>query len=211
MAFSGFSPHDFATFSIEGLEPRMKAIQERIQPKFKELGEELGATVSALAGHEMFLHIAKHARRKVNPPVDTWMAFASNKRGYKQFPHFQVGLFDDRLFIWLALIYELPAKTNIGKTYLKHIDELRQTIPGSYMLSFDHMKKDAVSAADLSKKELKAALEKFRDVKKTELLIGKVMMADEPLISDGPKLTAEIAAVFETLSPLYRLAMQVQP
>ena len=38
------------------------------------------------------MHVAKHARRSVNPPIDTWVAFAPNKRGYKMLPHFQIGL-----------------------------------------------------------------------------------------------------------------------
>ena len=34
-------------------------------------------------------HVAKHARRSVNPPKDTWVAFATSKRGYKMLPHFK--------------------------------------------------------------------------------------------------------------------------
>ncbi|WP_397261357.1 DUF1054 family protein [Peribacillus simplex] len=32
--------------------------------------------MSVLTGDEMYPHVAKHARRKVNPPNDTWVAFA---------------------------------------------------------------------------------------------------------------------------------------
>src|SRR5699024_11327687 len=73
--------------------------------------------VRAMVGSDMHLHIAKHARRTVNPPNDTWMAIAGNKRGYKKHPHFQVGLWDDHLFIWLAYIYELPRseERRVGK------------------------------------------------------------------------------------------------
>ncbi|MDY0396250.1 DUF1054 family protein [Virgibacillus halophilus] len=88
MSFSGFDNEDFAIFSIEGLDHRMKALQERLQPKFAELGEELAADLSAKLGNEMFLHIAKHARRTVNPPDNTWLAIADSKRGYKKTPAF---------------------------------------------------------------------------------------------------------------------------
>src|SRR6478735_5437092 len=128
MSFTGFTQDDFDTFAIDGLDGRMEAIRERIQPKFKALGDSLAQDLSLFAGTEMFLHIAKHLRRKINPPVDTWMAICPNKRGYKQVPHFQVGLFDDRVFIWLALIYELPNKSNIATTYLKHIKTIRRII-----------------------------------------------------------------------------------
>src|SRR5690606_31613238 len=95
MQFTGFTQQDFDTFHIEGLEDRMEAIQQRIQPKFQAIGDVLTDDLSAMVGSEMYLHIAKHARRTVNPPKDTWLAIAGNKRGYKQHPHFQVGLFDD--------------------------------------------------------------------------------------------------------------------
>src|SRR5690625_163422 len=97
MTFNGFNQDDFSVFKIDGLEKRMEAIQKQIQPKFKELGTELVEDLSTYLGNEVFLHIAKHARRTVNPPQDTWLAIADNKRGYKKHPHFQVGLFDDQI------------------------------------------------------------------------------------------------------------------
>ncbi len=68
MTFKGFEKVDFDTFYIEGLEERMEAIQTRIQPKFQQIGNELVDFLAAQLGNEMFLHIAKHARRTVNPP-----------------------------------------------------------------------------------------------------------------------------------------------
>ncbi len=44
MTFSGFEAKDFDTFTIEGLDERMEAIQKRIQPKFKQISEELFLT-----------------------------------------------------------------------------------------------------------------------------------------------------------------------
>ncbi len=121
MKFTGFNKEDFDTFLIDGLDARMEAIQTRIQPKFQEIGTELADDLSMKLGNEVYLHIAKHARRTVNPPNDTWLAICDNKRGYKKHPHFQVGLFDDRLFIWLALIYELPNKSKICRSIHRSI------------------------------------------------------------------------------------------
>lgn len=95
MDFTGFMEEDFDAFTIDGLDERMEAIRERIQPKFKSIGDELSGPLSEMTGKEMHVHIAKHARRTKNPPNDTWMAFCHDKRGYKKHPHFQIGLFDD--------------------------------------------------------------------------------------------------------------------
>ncbi|UQZ87170.1 hypothetical protein SK3146_06467 [Paenibacillus konkukensis] len=206
MAFQGFTQADFDVFTTPGLEARMEGIQGLIQPKFKAIGDALCDETAVLAGDEMFLHIAKHARRTVNAPVDTWMALCHNKRGYKQHPHFQVGLFDDRVFVWLALIYELPEKQAIARAYLNELDRLRDIIPSDYKLSFDHMKKDAVAFGELSDNELQAELERFRDVKKAELLIGRTLLSSDPVLADGEQFLDLVRQTIRTLMPLYQTA-----
>lgn len=205
MKFEGFTQNDFNTFNIEGLDERMKAIQERIQPKFRVIGDELSQELSMIAGNEMFLHIAKHARRKVNPPKDTWLAIAANKRGYKQHPHFQIGLFDDHVFIWLAFIYELPRKTDIAKTFLKQMDTLEEIVPKHYVVSLDHMKKDCIAMENL---DLEASLIRFRDVKKAEFLIGKHIDANDPILQDGEAFMQMAKETFQTLLPIYKLSFE---
>jgi uncharacterized protein YktB (UPF0637 family) len=206
MTFPGFTQTDFDVFSIPGLEGRMEGIQGRIQPKFKALGDELCEEAALLSGKEMFLHIAKHARRTVNAPVDTWMAVCDNKRGYKQHPHFQVGLFDDRVFIWLALIYELPNKQNIAQQYINKLKQVRRLIPKDYVLSFDHMKKDAEPVRKMSEQQLGEALQRFRDVKKAELLIGRNIASSDPVLADGDAFVKLAKETVTALMPLYNMA-----
>lgn len=200
-----FTQHDFDTFKIDGLTERMEAIQTRIQPNFRKLGDALIDDVQALVGSEMYVHIAKHARRTVNPPNDTWMAFAGNKRGYKKHPHFQIGLWDDHLFIWLAFIYELPNKTNMAANFLHHIDELDTIIPDDYVISLDHMKKDAVKKQDI---DLEKALTRFHDVKKAEFLVGRHIQPNDPILQDQDALLACIKETYQTLIPIYRMSYE---
>ncbi len=205
MQFEGFSKNDFDTFTIEGLDARMNAIEERIRPKFRTIGQALTDDLSASLGNEMFLHIAKHARRTVNPPKDTWLAISANKRGYKQHPHFQIGVYDDHLFIWLAFIYELPNKKDIAKTFLKNIKTFKKIVPNDFVISLDHMKKDSIPMKEIV---LEEALERFRDVKKAEFLIGRHIAADDPILSDGNKLLILVKETYDTLLPLYQLSFK---
>lgn len=205
MQFDGFTESDFQTFQIDGLEERMAAIQNRIQPKFKIIGDALTSDLTAMLGTEMFLHIAKHARRTVNPPKDTWLAIANNKRGYKKHPHFQVGLFDDHAFLWLAYIYELPNKAEFAKKFLNHMDVINEKIPGEFVISMDHMKKDAITLEEI---DLKKTLERFRDVKKAEFLIGRHIAADDPIVQDGDKFISLARDTFETLVPIFKLGYE---
>ncbi|WP_419872970.1 DUF1054 domain-containing protein [Candidatus Pristimantibacillus sp. PTI5] len=203
---AGFTQADFDVFGIEGLEERMAAIQNQIQPKFRAIGEQLSVDAAVHAGNEMHLHVARHARRKVNPPKDTWLAICSNKRGYKAHPHFQLGLFDDHLFLWLALIYEVPNKANIATAFLKQIDDVIAKVPKDYVLSLDHMKKESTPVGTMTKKDWKDALVRFRDVQKAELLIGRHVQANDPILRDGEALLALASSTYETLMPLYRMS-----
>ncbi|WP_226658480.1 YktB family protein [Pseudalkalibacillus hwajinpoensis] len=206
MSFKGFTKHDFNAFQIEGLDARMEAIQDRIQPKFATISEDIKSDLKILAGNEMYLHIARHARRTKNPPVDTWMAFSHNKRGYKMHPHFQIGLFDDHVFVWLAYIYELPGKPQMASLLLDHMNELQTTIPDSYWISTDHTKKTA--SQPITEIELDKVLTRFRDVKKGEFLVGRHFTSDDPLLQDGKHFIQEVKKTFETLMPFYHLSLQ---
>lgn len=205
MSFTSFTKKDFDTFTIDGLDERMQAIQERIQPKFAYIGETIQDDVSDMVGSEMYVHIARHARRTVNPPNDTWMAFAGNKRGYKKHPHFQIGLWDSHLFIWLAFIYELPNKTNMANTFLHHLDELDDIIPDDFVISLDHMKKAATKKKDT---DLEKSLIRFRDVKKAEFLVGRHIMPDDPILQNEETFLTHIKETFQTLLPIYRLSYE---
>lgn len=205
MQFEGFSQNDFDTFTIEGLDARMYAIEERIRPKFRTIGQTLTDDLSASLGNEMFLHIARHARRTVNPPKDTWLAISANKRGYKQHPHFQIGVYDDHLFIWLAFIYELPNKKEIAKTFLKNVKTIKKIVPADFVISLDHMKKNSTSMKEIV---LEEALERFKDVKKAEFLIGRHIAANDPILTDGNELLKLIQETYDTLLPLYQLSFK---
>ncbi|RLL45195.1 DUF1054 domain-containing protein [Oceanobacillus piezotolerans] len=205
MTVQGFRKVDFETFHIEGLDERMEAIQSRIQPKFQEIGEELVNFLSANLGNEVYLHIAKHARRTVNPPKDTWLAIADNKRGYKKHPHFQLGLFDDHLFIWLAFIYELPNKKEMAEKLLDNYDELKG-LPEDFMISLDHTQKEAISLAELERKHL----ERFRDVKKGEFLIGRHLSKEDERVQNGDKIIDIAKETYTALIPYYQKALTVR-
>ncbi len=191
---------DFDVFTIDGLEPRMDALKERIRPKFEELGAIFSNYFTTQLGEEFFPHVAKHARRKTNPPNDSWVAFAPYKRGYKAMPHFQIGLFESHLFINLAVIYEAPNKIAIANHLLEH-ENLITALPASFYISGDHMspKTDEISVESAEK-----ILTRFRDVKKGEVLIGVKVLRDDAIQLSEKGLLALIEQTFETLLPIYR-------
>ena len=203
--FQGFNKEDFEVFQIEGLEPRMEALIERIRPKLNYLGQYFAQELSILTGEEIFPHVAKHARRTINPPKDTWVAFAPNKRGYKMMPHFQIGLWGTHLFVWYAVIYEAPSKTEVGKRMLQNVSVISQQVPNHFVWSVDHMQPESTPHEELSKEDLEKMFIRLQTVKKAELLCGIQIPLEEAVKMSGDELINTIHHTFETLLPLYKL------
>ncbi|MGI8314028.1 YktB family protein [Halobacillus mangrovi] len=207
--FNGFTQKDFDVFSIPGLENRMSALREQISPKLEAIATELEPDVTALTGDEMFVHVAKHARRKTNPPNDTWAALASNKRGYKKLPHFQVGLWESHVFIWFAVIYESPIKQDFAKTLDKNRKEIFSQIPDHFVWSVDHTKPDSIPQEEVDEEKFLSMTERLKNVKKAEILCGQNISRDDQRLKDADAFLELCRETFEKLEPLYRYTKQL--
>ncbi|MCP3741783.1 YktB family protein [Rossellomorea sp. BNER] len=205
MKFNGFKKKDFDVFKIDGLENRMEALIHTIRPKLEWLGDHFSPTLSTMIGDEIFPHVAKHARRSVNPPDDTWVAFANNKRGYKQHPHFQIGLWETHVFVWFAMIYEAPNKEEFGKALELQFDSLRADIPDHYVWSGDHTKPDAKTFSEMSDDDLQQLFKRLQSVKKAEILCGIQIPKEKAIKMSGKETLETIQDAFVKLLPLYKL------
>ncbi|MBE1553606.1 YktB family protein [Sporosarcina limicola] len=197
-----WNKEDFDVFSIDGLEKRMEGLQTRIQPKFGKLGMHFSDRLSAHGTDEFFPHVAKHARRTVNPPNDSWVAFAPAKRGYKALPHFQIGLWGTHLFIILAVIYENPDKKGIAERLQVHSTVLT-ALPDVYIVSGDHMKPDAIAIAETGLDGLEQLLGRLQDVKKAEFLVGRHLSRDIAIKMSEDEFMVFAEETFDGLLPVY--------
>lgn len=206
MNFTGFTEEDFNVFQIDGLEARMDALKTIIRPKLDALGHHFAPTLATMTGTEIFPHVAKHARRTINPPKDTWVAFASSSRGYKMLPHFQIGLWESHIFIWFAMIYEAQDKVNFGRKLEANVDQIYKQTPENFVWSQDHMKPEAILQKDLSKEDLKLLFERLQTVKKAEILCGYHISREDAVHMDSTEFLTEVETVFKHVLPLYKLA-----
>src|SRR5690625_2641821 len=165
MKQSFWTDKDFDVFYIEGLENRMTALQNIVQPKFFQLGDYFSNVLSGHGTGEFYPHVAKHARRTVNPPTDSWVAFAPAKRGYKALPHFQIGLWGTHLFIVIAVIYENPNKKTIAERFKNDLSALT-SLNNDFIISGDHMKPDAELISEIGDEGVLKVLDRLYDVKK---------------------------------------------
>jgi len=72
---------------VPGFSARMQQIYERIRPKLVRLGDELAPELARRLNGDFFPHVARHMRRSVNPPDETWAAWGPSPDGYKRHPH----------------------------------------------------------------------------------------------------------------------------
>jgi len=210
MEFGGFTNEDFDVFLIDGLEARMDALKTTIRPKLEQLGAYYAPSLSALTGDEMFVHVAKHARRTINPPKDTWVAFANNPRGYKMLPHFQIGLWNTHLFVWFAIIYEAPLKEIMAERFSKKTAKIYKEIPKDFSWSLDHTKPETISHQQLTKADLIGQFERLKTIKKAELLCGYTIERDKVIELGAEGLLTQIEVVFNKVAPLYKIAQNMK-
>ena len=201
-----FTEADFAVFAIEGLEQRMSAIRKQIQPKFHRLGQEFAKALAAeLDIKSLPVHVAQHIRRTKNPPKDTWLAIGGDNRGYKKYPHFQLGLYETHVFIWLAFI-DNPLHEERMALQIIEDPALLFKVPDDYVVSWDHTKEQVVP---IHEADLLNGLIRWQTIKKGEFLIGRQISAKDPLLISPEETQRFILDTFKQLLPLYRQAYSV--
>ncbi|GGG87133.1 DUF1054 family protein [Staphylococcus pragensis] len=197
-----FSPKDFEVFDVDGLDARMEALDKHVRPQLHQLGDYFAEYFTSQTGETFYAHVAKHARRSVNPPKDTWVAFAPNKRGYKMLPHFQIGLFRNQLFLMYGVMHEGKDKAERIKVFDKHFDELRN-LPEDYRVNLDHMKEDKPLIKDLSDDELHQAIDRVKNVKKGEFFVARVLEPTDKRLKTDKDFLSFIKETFDEFLKFY--------
>ncbi|HDG0275369.1 TPA: YktB family protein [Staphylococcus aureus] len=197
-----FKPKDFKAFNVEGLDARMEALNEYIRPQLHELGEYFSDFFTSQTGETFYPHVAKHARRSVNPPKDTWVAFATSKRGYKMLPHFQIGMFEDQLFVMFGIMHEAKDKATRAKVFERKFKAIQQ-LPDDYRVYLDHMKPDKPFIKDLTDDDLKEAIQRAINVKKGEFFIARAITPQDKRLKSDKAFIAFLEETFDQFLPFY--------
>jgi len=208
MAFGGFTAKDFQVFAIPDFPGRMAAIRGQIQPKLFALAEEIGPNLKPIVGSEAFPHVAKHMRRTVNPPDDTWVAFGPEKRGYKKAQHFKVAISRHSLRFLFEIGPEYADKAKWVRAWEREIGRLAVKLkkgPGLAWYKDEHDDEPAALLESLSSQEIGRLAGELTRRKDGQLVFGRRLDQADVL---RLKLAAFVQAAlhaFGMLAPLYRL------
>jgi uncharacterized protein YktB (UPF0637 family) len=207
MSFRGFTAPDFEVFGIDGFAARMKAIRARIRPKLEALGRDLLPDVSRIAGAEAFAHVARHARRTVNPPDDTWVAVALDPRGYKKHCHFKVALSRGAVRFLFEAGPEHGDKTGWAAEWRRHAPQLAPVLRRAKELGWfrnEHDEAPAAMLGDLSPEAVARLGEELTRRRDGQLVLGRALSAAGAR-SAGRDVVRAARDTFHVLAPLCRL------
>lgn len=201
-----FNEESFDVFEIDGLENRMKAIRENIQPAFQAVGEKSKNMLQDQLKEVFYLHIAQHRRRTVYPPESTWCALSTSKRGYKRYPHFQIAINDEYLAAWLSFIDNPDYEQEMAEKLL-HTRELFEQLSADFVINQDHTQK---TIQPFNQENLEKTLIRWQKVKKGEFQIGRVIHKDSELLAHPESVSDFLVATHLQLIPVYQVAQQIQ-
>ena len=137
MANMGFSREHFEVFNIPTFPERMQGIKERVRPKLTALGESLQPALQKLTKSDVFPHVAKHARRTVNPPPETWVAFGPSARGYKKYGYFGLALSRGGLHTRIVVKDEASGRPQMAKLFIERADILTKLFAEHTVARYD--------------------------------------------------------------------------
>lgn len=203
--FSGLTAADFEVFAIPSLEGRMEGIKAGPRPKLEALGRDLAGPLGALAGHPFYPIVAKHMRRKVNPPNDTWVSWSANKRGYKMVPHFQVGMWETHAFIQGGVIYEAQGRAEFAENLLQNLAMVRAAIPAHYRWLEDYTDPRGVLHSEMTDADFQRIADRLKNRKEADCMVG-LSLDREDVAKAGPAFAQTALQVMESLMPIYRMA-----
>jgi uncharacterized protein YktB (UPF0637 family) len=208
MAFPGFRSSDFKVFDIPDFKPRMEAIRTRIRPKLEAAGRDLLPDVSRIGGEEAFTHVAKHARRTVNAPADTWVAFACDRRGYKKHCHFKVAVSRGAVRFLFEAGPELADKPHWAAAWKRHAPQLVPVLRRAKGLAWfknEHDEAPAAALTDLSADEVARLADELTRKRDGQLVLGRAVPAQEATRWQPRDYVRAARETFQVLAPLYRL------
>ena len=205
MAGLGFTPSDFAVFRIEGFSARMQEIYARVRPKLVRLGDELAPELARKLHLEFFPHVARHARRTVNPPPETWAAFGPSPKGYKRHGYLALCISGAGLHARMVVKAEAERRPEMARGLASNAAQLAKSLRGTPVARYEKWDFKALPDETAADDELFTALAEGLGKKTGAMDLGCGWSVRDALRLDR----AELLDAYRELEPLYRIVRAV--
>ena len=205
MATLGFSRGDFEVFAIEGFSARMAKIYERIRPRLIRLGAEMAPELSRKLHMEFFPHVAKHMRRTVNPPAETWAAFGPSPRGYKRYGYLALCISGVGIHARAVVKSEADKRPEMGRLIKSKSAALEKSFRGSKIQQYKNWDCRILPDSSAAGRDFFDGLGDALAKKTGGIDVGFGWPVRDALTVDR----AEVLDAFRELEPLYRVLRSV--
>ena len=205
-AFEGFAYEDFAVFEIEGFADRMPQVRERVKPKLMAIGAALAEPLADILDEPLYAHVAQHLRRTVNPPVETWAAFAKEKRAYKPYVHLRVAVSVEKVRVMVFVEDYAEEKTRFARNLARNAESLSRYLTHHPAIrAYDIRGEDdaPLSGSRLTPEVLRDFGERMERIKGQHAAFGIQFDRDHSLLLNGPEFLLAIRDAAHALKPLY--------
>lgn len=199
-----FTREDLEVFSIPTFAERMAALKAKVRPKLESLGQELGPELMTTFKQEFFAHTAKHMRRTVNPPDETWVAMGPQSRGYKAYIYFAFCIGKNGAQARVVMKDESASRPALGDNLLSN-----QTYFVRHSADFkglaDYTKRDKEYRPGKISSIDDFIAENARRLKELKSAVFDVGVEVKP---SSPSLAKELLKAFDRLYPFYECGLK---
>jgi uncharacterized protein YktB (UPF0637 family) len=197
----GFTAMDFEVFRVEGFNERMEQIYAHVRPKLLKLGDELAPQLARKLHMEFFPHVAKHARRMVNPPPETWAAFGPSAKGYKRYGYLALCISGAGIHARAVVKPEADKRPEMARNLYSRTDQLVRDFKGTRLARYDKWDFRNHPTAEAAEAGWFGALAEALDKRSGGVDIGFGWSFRESLRLERD----ELLDAFRELEPLYRI------
>jgi uncharacterized protein YktB (UPF0637 family) len=205
-AFPGFTREDFEVFEIEGFAARMPQLRAQVKPKLMQVAEVLTGRLSEVVGETLYPHVAQHLRRTVNPPVETWAAFARSKRAYKPFVHLRCGISAEKVRVTVFVEDYADEKLVFAENLRRQAESIADYLalhPTVLAYELRDAEDEPKRGHALDADTLRAFADRMRRVKGQHAIFGIAFAKTHPVVQSGPEFLEAVVEAARTLKPLY--------
>jgi uncharacterized protein YktB (UPF0637 family) len=207
VATLGFTSVDFEVFGIEEFNEQMQQIYAHVRPKLLRLGDELAPAIGRRLQMEFFPHVAKHARRTVNPPAETWAAFGPSPKGYTRFGYLALCISGAGIHARAIVKSEADKRPEMGRLLKVCGAQLAKAFNGTCIARYDKWDFRQMPAEVAPDADFFSALGQSLEKKSGGIDVGFGWKVKEALQLDPD----EVIDAFRELGPLYRVLHSVVP
>ena len=201
----GFMPADFAVFKIEDFNTRMQEIDARVRPRLARLADELTPELARTLNHELYPHLARHARRTVNPPPETWAAFGPSPRGYRRYGHLALCVSSAGLHARIVVKPEADGRASMAHGIATNAAALARSLRGTRVARYENWDFSALPREIAADETLFTSLAEELGKKTGGIDVGFGWNVRDAIRLDR----AELLDAYRELEPLYRIVIGV--